>query len=62
MQKRRNERADRPITAEQETEQSIIAMGDQFRLNYIHSPLLVPSVVLSRAAVEVPLIFKKMLR
>lgn len=34
-------------------------MGDQFQLNYIHSPLLVPSVVLNQAAVKVLLIFER---
>lgn len=33
--------SDRPITAEHQIEQSIIAMGDQFQRNYIHSLLLV---------------------
>lgn len=55
--KRKRERLDRPITAEHQIEQSIIAMGDQFQLNYIHSLLLVPSVVLNLAAVKVLLIF-----
>lgn len=32
-------------------------MGDQFQLNYIHSLLLVPSVVLNLAALKVLLIF-----
>lgn len=57
--KRRNERDDRPITAEHEIEQSIIAMGDQFQLNYIHSLLILPSVVLSQAAGKVLLILER---
>lgn len=36
-----------------------IAMGDQFQLNYIHSLLLVPSVVLSQTAVKVLLILER---
>lgn len=40
--RRRNERADGPIAAEHQIEQSITAMGDQFQLNYMHSPLLLP--------------------
>lgn len=34
-------------------------MGDQFQLNYIHSLLLVPSVVLNRAPVKVLLRFER---
>lgn len=55
--KRKRERLDHPIAAEHQIEQSIIAMGDQFQLNYIHSLLLVPSVVLNLAALKVLLIF-----
>lgn len=55
--KGKRERFDRPITAEHQIEQSIIAMGDQFQLNYIHSLLLVLSVVLNLAALKVLLIF-----
>lgn len=50
---------DRPIAAAHEIEQSIIAMGDQFQLNYIHSLLLSPSVELSLAAGKVLLILER---
>lgn len=53
------ERDGRPIAAAHEIEQSIIAMGDQFQLNYIHSLLLSPSVVLSPAAGKVLLILER---
>lgn len=34
-------------------------MGDQFQLNYIHSLLLVPSVVLNQAPVKVLISFER---
>lgn len=34
-------------------------MGDQCQLNYIHSLLLVPSVVLQQAAEKAPLISER---
>lgn len=59
FQEEKRGRDDRPITAAPGTQQSIIAMGDQFQLNYIHSLLLLPSVVLSQAAGKVLLISER---
>lgn len=57
--KRRKQRGDGPITAQHLIEQSVIAMGDPFQLNYLRSPLLLPSVVLQQAAAKLLLIFQR---